>query len=143
VIHLHQRGVKIKESVDVIKDALVKGIEEGTTTDQLSKQIQAVFKNADEVRSTLIARTETTAAYNGGRIEGMKRLGIKRKQWINAEDGKVRESHQTNEIVDRDRAFTLTSGVRVMYPGDGPPSEACNCRCTVVSVILDGDDLEV
>jgi len=153
-MHLANRGLKIKDIGEEIKQALLKTIADSIATtatipetaekvNALVKDIKGVFNSA-ETRAKVIARTESTAAYNGGRVRGIERLGIKRKQWIHSQDSKVRESHRTNQVVAVEDPFTLTgpNGTnKVMYPGDGPPEEACNCRCSVIPVILEDDKL--
>lgn len=133
-----QRGLKLRDATDEVVRALTEGIKDGMAPADVAKHVQSVFDNCSKIRSKLIARTETTNAYNGGRITGMRELGIKRKRWVNSGDDNVRDSHRIyNEeaIAGIDEPFRLANGVKVMYPGDGPASEACNCRCTLVSVI--------
>lgn len=137
-MHLAMRGVKIKDSANEIMTALSQSIRDADTVDNLAKKISDVFDSA-ETRAKLIARTESTAAYNGGRVRGIERLGIKKKQWVNSGDDKVRESHRIDQTVDVNEPFTLNSGVKVQYPGEGPASESCNCRCSVIPVILEED----
>lgn len=131
------RGIKLAGATDEVVNAILSGLEQGMPTAKLSQHIQSVFDGVSKARATLIARTETTVAYNGGRVGGMKELGITKKQWINSEDNTVRDSHRIESVVEVDEPFTLANGERVMYPGDGPASEACNCRCTVTSVFID------
>jgi SPP1 gp7 family putative phage head morphogenesis protein len=138
LLFVKARGLKLQESTDDVVEAILKGMEAGMPSDEIAAQVGKVFKHCSEVRAKTIARTETTVAYNGGRVDGMKELGIKKKQWINSNDDNVRDSHRIfNEeaVVEIDSPFTLANGVKVMYPGDGPAAEACNCRCTVASVI--------
>jgi uncharacterized protein with gpF-like domain len=101
----------------------------------MAKEIADKWSEASLARAKLISITESTSAYNGGRVEGMKELHINRKQWVHSHDQKVRDSHLIDETVDVDKPFTLRDGVRVMYPGDGPPEDSCNCRCVVISVL--------
>ena len=141
---VHTRGVKLANATEEVVTAIVEGMEQGMPSAKIAEHINDVFDNCSKVRSKLIARTETTVAYNGGRVDGMRVLGIKKKQWVNSGDSNVRDSHRDENIqeliVEIDQPFTLGSGARVMYPGDGPASEACNCRCTVTSVIGDSDE---
>lgn len=129
-----KRGVKIQRSADVVQQALIDSIKASDTIDDFAKSLPKVF-DVGKNRAKLIARTETTNAYNGGRLQGMKDVGVKKKQWLNAGDGNVRDSHQIEEVVNVDEMFTLGDGTRVMHPGDGPPEDACNCRCSIISVL--------
>jgi len=136
IAFIANRGLKLKDSPDVLKDTIITMLEsESFTTDDLAKAISSKWKDATIGRAKVIAQTETTAAFSGGRVEGMKELGIKQKQWLHSRDGKVRDSHRIDQIVPVDEDFTLGDGVKVAYPGDGDPAHSANCRCTVVSVL--------
>jgi len=132
---IHTRGLKLWDATNEVLETITDAMQAGMPADKIGQEIQRVFDGVSANRAKLIARTETTNAYNGGRVEGMKVLGITKKQWINSEDSTVRDSHRIESIVEVDQPFTLANGERVMYPGDGPAAEACNCRCTVGSVI--------
>ena len=108
---------------------------ESWTIETMTKEISKSWKDATTTRARLTARTETTGAYNGGRLSGMKELGIKKKEWLHSRDGKVRDSHRIEEIVGTEEMFTLADGERVMFPGEGSAKNVCNCRCTIVSVL--------
>lgn len=140
LLHLSNRGLLLKNSTDEMVALVSKSIKDALTTEELVKALSHDF-NIAESKARNIARTESTNAYNAGRVDGMRSLGIKRKQWINSGDSNVRDSHRINQIVGVDELFTLGSGARVPYPGTGPASEACNCRCSVISILTD-DDVE-
>lgn len=136
IAFIANRGLKLKDSPDVVKDTIITMLEsESFTTDDLAKAISSKWKEASIGRAKVISITETTAAYNGGRVEAMKELDIKKKQWIHSGDGKVRPSHRINDIVPVDQDFKLADGVTVSYPGDGDAAHSANCRCVVVSVL--------
>ena len=129
--YLAQRGILLRGTVDDVKDEIVEALTEGKTINELSKEISKLIDTKKHNASN-IARTETTAAYNSGRVEGMRELGIKKKMWINAGDDRVRDEHQINgEIQHRDDLFSNGQ----LFPGDGPAHLVCNCRCTVGSVL--------
>lgn len=76
------------------------------------------------------ARTAVNGAENAGRMDGMLgRGGYKR--WVAVMDERTRASHASinGEVVPVGEPFS--NGL--MYPGDpsGPPSEVCNCRCSM------------
>ena len=133
--HVANRGILLQSTVDGVKEKIFEALTEGKTSNELAKEISKIIDNKKHDAKN-IARTETTAAYNGGRVAGMEELGIKRKMWINAGHDKVRDEHLINgeqqHIHD-----TFSNGQ--LYPGDGDASQVCNCRCTVGSVILDED----
>jgi len=59
--------------------------------------------------------------------------------WNTQEDDKVRDSHEVLDGVDADAGDSWTSGLgnELMYPGDGPDEDACNCRCFLSTNVLD------
>ncbi|MHA2022203.1 MAG: phage portal protein [Candidatus Thorarchaeota archaeon] len=136
--YLAERQLKLSDSPVVVRDALIDGITQGSTSDEIAEAIKHNF-NVAEGRAKAIARTETTAAYNGGRVDGMVELGIKRKAWVHSNDSTVRESHRISQTVGTKELFTLRDGEKVGYPGQGSASNAVNCRCTVISVLGDED----
>ena len=132
--YLTQRGLKLKDSPDVVIESIINHLSKDSfTIDELAKTISTVWKDASLARAKNIAITETTAAYNGGRIKGMQELGIKQMGWINSHDDKVRHSHSIDQVVNVGEKFTLADGYQVAYPGDGDAEHSCNCRCVVVS----------
>ena len=127
-----------------IRQALLAGERLGEGITQIADRINAVFHNAQQVRSLRIAQTEMVGAANFGQLEGMAQSGVVRgKQWLSARDGHVRASHQ-----QLDRSTDPAQGgapVSLMapfanglqYPGDqaGPAEEVVNCRCVVLDVV--------
>ena len=95
-------------------------------------------------RAERIARTETTAALNAGRDEGVRQLietgqvrpDQVKKQWKSALDKRTRDSHfdMHNQTVGHSAPFRTPRGNLLMYPGDtalgAPAGEVVNCRCT-------------
>jgi len=136
IAYLANRSLKLKDSPQIVKDSIINMLESQTfTTDQIAKEISKKWHEASITRAKLIARTETTAAFNGGRVIGMKEVGIKKKQWVHSSDSLVRYSHRISSVIPVDEDFILADGYKVPYPGYGDPAHACNCRCTVVSVL--------
>ncbi len=149
VAFLAQRGVKIKDHVEGIKRLLIadfKAPGRNLTIEQLGEalapKIQHTFGIA-EVRSRKIARTEVTAAFNGGMLEGMIETKQSLKQWINSGDGKVRGTHQIDQVVPTKEFFTLGDGEQVMYPGDGSAANSINCRCTMQAIVIPDGEIPI
>ena len=134
---LQMRGLKLQNAPTEFVDEIINALSgKEFTIAELSKLLSTKWKDVSVARAKLISITETTAAYNGGRVEGMKELGIETKGWSNAHDDSVRPSHEIDgQEVPVDQPFTLGSGEKVMYPGDGSAQESCNCRCAVISVL--------
>lgn len=153
-IMIDGNGVIPKARVDIpkdmqwnrrkLEDALTQGILAGDSIPHLAERLEAVAV-MDRNAAIRNARTMTTAAQNGGRVESYERAverGIKlRQQWVATLDERTRSSHRhmDGEIVEVGKVFS--NGLR--YPGDpsGDPSEFWNCRCTLVVVdpLFDND----
>lgn len=84
------------------------------------------------------ARTMVTEAENGGRLQSYKDLSdegiVMKKVWIATEDNRTRDSHLDvdGEEVDIDEEFSNECDC----PGEGPPDEVWNCRCSMKTHIL-------
>jgi SPP1 gp7 family putative phage head morphogenesis protein len=124
-----------------LRDTLKEGTESGESNPKLRDRIKDVYSEASTSRASLIARTETHNAYAQGNYQTYKKAGATKKQWLSAQDGRVRDSHadMDGEITAMDGSFS--NGLE--YPGDpaGDPAEVCNCRCTFEPV-WDNDDSE-
>jgi len=127
-----------------IRQALVAGERLGEGITQIADRINAVFHNAQQVRSLRIAQTEMVGAANFGSLTGMSQSGVvSGKQWLSARDGHVRESHQQLDAeTDPARSGAPVSLMApfsngLMYPGDqaGAAEEVVNCRCVLLEVI--------
>lgn len=137
--YLTQRGLKLQGSPHDFLSEIMNALEgKDFTVDSLVKTISTKWKDVSVSKAKLISLTETTAAYNGGRMQGMKELGISKKAWSNSHDDIVRPAHEIDgQTVGVDDMFTLADGEEVMYPGDGSAANSCNCRCSIVSVLDD------
>lgn len=105
------------------------------TARQVSRELERKNRNA-AIRN---ARTMTTAAQNGGRLDSYvqaQSIGIvMQKQWIAANDSRVRASHaaQDGEVVPVKEEFS--NGLMFPADPDGDPREVYNCRCTMVAEV--------
>jgi SPP1 gp7 family putative phage head morphogenesis protein len=122
-----------EEIWDTVKSALEDGVKRGMSTDQLADQIVAdTFGKIEKGRAFTVARTETSAVYNTGRMDAMRQHGITHKKWLTAHDERVRKSHSEAEgdgAIPIDHKFS--NGL--MQPGDphGAAADVINCRCTL------------
>jgi hypothetical protein len=92
-----------------------------------------------------IARTETMSAANFGSWQLYNGWGAPMKEWMGTPDDRIRPDHLDAMTryteggnpgpIPVNEAFVV-GGVRMMYPGDGPPEQVCNCRCTVLPYSL-------
>lgn len=153
--------IPIKARVDIPKDKLwnkqkinsviTQSILTGDSIPDIAKSLQKVAE-MNKIAAVRTARTATTSAQNGGRVDSYKRaqeMGIKlRQQWMATLDGRTRDSHRAldGEIIavakDKWHPAKFSNGCR--FPGDpqGPGHEIYNCRCTLLGVI-DGVDFDL
>lgn len=103
----------------------------------VQKQLGALI-GPDDWRTELIARTESTSAFNFGAVESYRQAKIPgTKVWLAAFDDRVRDWHLDVEpVLKADAPFTVygpSGAVTMVYPGDpgGGAENVCNCRCTV------------
>lgn len=116
------------------------GLEDGLTSREMAKQLQAEMSGLSKARSIAIARTETTGAMNGGHLVGMEDLAsdgsISGKTWLTIVDGSERESHgQLSDTTVKVTEDFNVGGESAPYPGHASLSaaERINCRCTIIS----------
>ncbi len=96
-----------------------------------------------KLRGDTIARTESLAAFNAGRQEGLNQLvdsgAVKNEQvrriWRTASDSRVRDTHQAlnGEVVGLKQEFS--NGLMFPAAPGGAPEETINCRCIVETKI--------
>ena len=90
-------------------------------------------------RAQRVSRTISTAAANGGKLEGWKQSEIaKGKKWRSSAGTRTRKTHRkaNGQVVDLDQPFKVGNS-KLMYPGDpaGSPEEIIHCRCTMQLVL--------
>ena len=142
---LLRRRVMIASSSDTMRRelrlALADAVAKAESWDRLREIVNEAFDGFRQNART-IARTEVNASFNSGRLEAMTQAGVRRHQWLTAEDDFVRLSHQqldgaiarlgTNEW-DLNGERVLTP---LKYPHDesAPAGEVINCRCVTVAL---------
>ncbi|GIO84540.1 hypothetical protein J25TS5_14720 [Paenibacillus faecis] len=136
-----------KSSTDLLLNSFGKAIEEGKTPAERALLVQEVSKTAAKgeegpfsmQRAVRISRTMSTAAANGGKVEGWKQSEVvKGKKWRSAAGTRTRKTHRkaNGQVVPLDEPFKVGDS-KLMYPGDpaGEAKEIVNCRCTMQSVL--------
>lgn len=127
-----------------INSCVLQGILQGDTSTELAGRLRMVSDMNERV-SIRNARTMTTSAQNGGRLDSMlraKRMGIDMKQmWIATLDNRTRHSHRQVDGEQCEVGETFSNGCRFPGDPDGKPHEVYNCRCSLVSVdpLFEGD----
>ncbi|MGG4207028.1 phage minor head protein [Paenibacillus jamilae] len=133
-----------KASTDVLLRSFGKAIEEGATPSERALLVQEVSAQAASGEDgpfsmQRVSRTMSTAAANGGKLEGWKQSEIaKGKKWRSAAGTRTRKSHRkaNGQVVPLDEPFKVGDS-KLMYPGDpsGEAKEIVNCRCTMQFVL--------
>lgn len=112
-----------------VAGAVQAGLEAGETISGLVTRLQEL-PAFDRQRAKLVARTETTRAWNGAQLDSLKdyeqRSGRQAtKSWLSARDDRVRDEHAALDdgtFIPIDQAF----GNGLQAPGEP------NCRCTLL-----------
>lgn len=137
-----------KKLLELLRKTLAESIEEGdgleVMKDKLQKASASVFQELSDVRSYLIARTETGASVNFGQMATYQATGIEKKEWISTLDDRTRDSHIlmngiTANIDETFEVENIEGGVdNMLYPSDpnGSAGNVCNCRCVVAPVVF-------
>ncbi|RAW10011.1 hypothetical protein DC345_29605 [Paenibacillus taichungensis] len=136
-----------QSSMDTLLRSFEKAIEEGNTPSEralLVQEISAIAATGEDgpfsmQRAQRVSRTMSTAAANGGKLEGWKQSEIaKGKKWRSAAGTRTRKTHRkaNGQVVDLDKPFKVGKS-KLMYPGDpaGEAKEIINCRCTMQLVL--------
>lgn len=150
----------IMESTDLdCRSILQKAMHEGWTIPDMEKALGTLFENymerggltdeemqwfADRLpryRLENISRTETLRASNFGSWQMFNGWGAPFKEWYGTPDNRIRPDHldaMTRYTVGGNpgpipisESF-IVGGVRMMFPGDGPAEQVCQCRCSVM-----------
>ncbi|WP_433943377.1 phage minor head protein [Paenibacillus sp. SN-8-1] len=147
----HQLEDLVPSMNDTTKSVMLRSFEraiaEGETPSERALLVQEVSRTAADgeegpfsmKRAQTISRTMSTAAANGGKVEGWKQSEVvKSKKWRSAAGSRTRKSHRkaNHQVVLLDEPF-IVGDSKLMYPGDpsGEAKEIVNCRCTVQSVL--------
>lgn len=134
---------KTAERIDRdINKILTESETQGTNSRGVAKLLTKKYKQLETWEAERIARTEINAANNLVSHQRLLESGlVDYKQWVSAEDGRVRTSHKhlNGEIARIGEPFS--NGLQ--YPGDhnGRVEEFINCRCTLVPYIPDYDKI--
>lgn len=125
-----------------INSAITQGILQGEPIDKIAQRLAATVTDMSHTSAIRNARTMTTSAQNGGRIDSYKRaegMGIKMLQvWMAALDGRTRHEHRLLDGQKRKvgEAFEV-EGEKIFFPGDpaADPALVYNCRCTLIGEV--------
>ena len=120
-----------------VRSAITQGILQGESIDKIATRISEPtgMSMGSAIR---VARTATTGAENGGRVDYYRKcaheLGIAiLKKWMSTEDARTRPGHAARNGVSIPIDDEFAPGLS--FPGDprGQGLEIYNCRCTLVA----------
>lgn len=130
---------------DLITVVLEIANEEGRSLDWIVEQLESEHQQDLTLnRSRLIARTETVTASNQAAYFAAAKTGLlMKKEWLNADDSRVRAAHAIagGNTVDMEGYFhvggetMLVPGARIQQDGrPTSPGNVCNCRCVALYI---------
>lgn len=132
--------LKVPEStrwnMRTVDSVATQAILQGESIPQIADRLAEALPTRNRNAAIRDARTMTTSAENGGRMDALERaesMGIEAdKTWLATLDGRTRHSHRLLDGETRKRTDEFSNGC--MFPGDpdGEPAEVYNCRCRIV-----------
>lgn len=131
---LAQKITRITATTKAQAAAVIKrGEENGEGVEEIAATLRQRSTQFAGLRAHVIARTETHAGQGWGNQAAAEASGIDlQKEWITADDERVRADHQTadGQIVEA-KALFLVGGEQMEYPGDMSASgeQVIMCRC--------------
>jgi hypothetical protein len=138
---LRSLGPLVQQSV---AESLRMAVSMQLSLEEAIREIRATGPLSDAA-ARMIARTELTAATNGGMLLGWQRDGLPFKRWHSLHDERVRHAHleADGQTVPTEQEFEI-GGHRAMYPGDPrlPIELRANCRCYMDRIGQSGRRLE-
>lgn len=76
-------------TIERLRATLSEGFAEGESVAKLSKRVTEYYGQANKVRATMVARTETIAAAVEGNVQGYEKAGVDTVEWYTAVDGRT------------------------------------------------------
>jgi uncharacterized protein with gpF-like domain len=121
-----------------IQTEISAGLKAGESLSQISQRITKVFDEIASGRASVIAATETAAAYGFASNQAAVAAGVPYKKWLHSVIPKVpRPDHIAIDglIVPMNQPFPV-GDPQLMYPhdGNGSPEDVINCRCLALPV---------
>lgn len=137
---------KIPETLrEEIRNALFTVLQKNSTVNDLAISVEELLPELDaelqrvfgsrRARAVAIARTETNRAANAARVVQMTADGILEHEWLDSNDGDVRDSHEQLDGTVVRVGDPFAPGLTRPGDPDAPPSQTVNCRCTTAPVI--------
>ena len=136
-----------KHTYDDLRTTLQQGLDDGENTYKLRKRVEATMRTKRAHEAERIARTETTRAYEGGRLEAWRQSGVViGREWVASADAcEFCEALNGTVMRDLDTPFIgegasyggAAGGAMVAGYGDvmHPPAHP-HCTCTTLEVLV-------
>lgn len=125
-----------------INTAVMQGILQGEDIKKISERLADTVTDMSHTSAVRSARTMTTSAENGGRVDSYKRaesMGISMLQvWMATLDGRTRHEHRQLDGQKRPVGEPFeVDGYKLDFPADpkAEPFLVYNCRCTLVAQV--------
>lgn len=143
LIEVTNRLVRVPDEVfDIVAGEVAEGANAGESIPEIRDRVENVLSTTAtprwENRATVIARTETIGAMNGGKNDSFQAVEEEtgeefEKLWLSTDDFRTRPAHVVadQQRVPVSQTFTV-GGEGLMFPGDptGRPDNVIQCRCT-------------
>ncbi len=125
-----------------INSSVLQGILQGKSNDDIAKDLAATITSMSHNSAIRNARTMTTSAENGGRIDSYKRaekMGINMMQvWTSTLDDRTRHEHIQLDGQKRKVGEPFeVDGYKIDFPADpsAEPFLVYNCRCCLIGQV--------
>lgn len=134
---------KLKVELSLIEAGMWKRIQKDQINQALTASVEASLVVGGNSRR--VAQTGVTEAFNQGQTDSLNSRDSSEwpitKTWVTMGDHRVRPTHveADGQTVPYGSMF-IVGGWPIKFPGEGPPSEAVNCRCHLE--YLWGDEVE-
>jgi HK97 family phage portal protein len=124
-------GVMGETTSRLVVDAVQRGLKDGDTISRMIDRLSELPAFGPD-RAALVARTETTRAWNGAQRSTASRFQadsgrVVMKTWLSSQDGRVREEHQALDGEQQPIDEPFSNGLQA--PGEP------NCRCTLTYAV--------
>ncbi|MCX6896321.1 MAG: phage minor head protein [Verrucomicrobia bacterium] len=124
-----------------IRNTIQDGLTNGDPLAKIATAVRGEFNDISKGRATVIAQTETSAAYGKGRHSAMESAGVQYKQWLTSGNANVRLAHlwMNGKVIALDEPFVVTNADgetdEVQHPGDddGEAWNVINCHCVEIA----------
>lgn len=140
------QGIQNGDSVQNIAKSILPEIMSKTDFTGKTEQEKKNLIRRNELSAIRNARTMTTAAENGGRLDSYKNLDaqgvVQKKVWMSTPDDRTRPTHI--DIDGEEQDIDVPFSNKCMFPadGNGPAQEVWMCFTPETSVAVDSDILK-